>query len=143
MSGTGRRIIMGFVAGAIAVVVAHQTMILVLHLLGFLPNFPWSLRPNAWGVPQLLNQMFWGGVWGMVFGLVAPFLGGLKTWALGLVMGMGGNAILGNWILLPLVFNRGTFMAGYAPQRMIIGLLIGGAFGLGWAYIFRALYKRR
>ncbi len=70
-----RKIVLGFVAGALAVLVFHQAMILALHLLGQIPNFPWSTRPvGPLGVPAIANSMFWGGLWGIVFMFVADLI---------------------------------------------------------------------
>ncbi len=69
------RLLRGFVAGAAAVLVFHQAMVLALHLLGATPNFPWSLRPiPPLGVPAIVNQMFWGGLWGALFAAVAHLI---------------------------------------------------------------------
>jgi len=142
LTGPLRTIVLGFLAGAIAVVIAHQVMVLILYLLGQVPNFPWSFRPTPFGVPAILNQMFWGGVWGIAFAFVLPYLAALPTWGQGLVLGVGGNVVLGNWLLLPLVFGRGQVFAGWVPPRMLIGALIGGAFGVGYAYVHQLLSSR-
>lgn len=141
MSPSLRQAVIGFVAAVIAVLVAHQVMVLVLHLIGWIPNAPYSFRANAWGVPVLINGMFWGGLWGVAFAFVAGKLPIEATWLKGVVLGLAGPLLIGNWIVLPLIRGQAMF-AGFAGQRMLIGALIGAAFGAGWALIYPQLEKR-
>jgi len=77
----GKTIILGFVAGFAAVLVFHQGTAFVLHHVG--NGIPASVavfgRVGApfnmagvppFGVPTVLSQSFWGGVWGIAFALV-------------------------------------------------------------------------
>lgn len=142
MNPTLRTAMLGFVAAAISVLVAHQVMVLALHLIGWIPNAPYSMRPNAWGVPVILNSMFWGGLWGIAFAFVAPKLPIPATWLKGIVLGLIGPLLIGDWIVLAAIRGQ-AFFAGFAPQRMLIGALIAGAFGLGWIYIYQAMAAAR
>ena len=64
---------LAFVAGFLAVPVFHQPMLALLHGLGVTPGAPYATRPlPPLGVPQILSQSFWGGIWGIVFALAAP-----------------------------------------------------------------------
>lgn len=137
-----RRLALGFAAGAVAVVVFHQGMILLLHLLGYVPNFPWSFRPaGAFGVPAILNSMFWGGVWGAVFALVKDRIPIGDDLARGAAFGLLGPWLLGNGLLVPLI-KGGPLLFGFSPVRMLVGALIGAAFGLGLAVFWRLLAAR-
>ncbi|MGL5363263.1 MAG: hypothetical protein ACRDBH_10295 [Bosea sp. (in: a-proteobacteria)] len=137
-----RSLVFGFIAGAIAVITFHQSMVLILHLLKYLPNFPWSFRPTgAWGVPMLLNSVFWGGLWGMVFAALLAFIPGRTLWQRGLIFGWLGPLLTGNWLLVPF-FKGGPYFGGFVTQRMIISLLIASAFGFGLALFYRMLQKR-
>lgn len=132
-----KRLVLGFVAGALAVLAFHQVMVLVLHLLGQVPNFPWSFRPVApFGVPAIVNQMFWGGLWGVGFALVGSMIPLPNQLARGTLYGLLGPWLLGNGILVPL-FKSGTFLWAFNPQNMWRGALIGTAFGLGIAVFMR------
>jgi hypothetical protein len=83
--------VFGFVAGVFAVLVFHQCMVLALHLMGFIPNFPWSMRPiPPWSVPAIVNQMFWGGLWGIGFALVGSLIPLGSDLARGVVYGLFG-----------------------------------------------------
>src|ERR1700682_2847897 len=62
---------LGFIAGAIGVLVFHQGLILVLHVFGAMPFTPYSLKPTApFGVPQVLSLAFFGGLWGIALILI-------------------------------------------------------------------------
>ena len=53
-----------FALGGFAVLVVHQPFVALLHVLGFTPITPYSLRATRpWGVPVFLSLTFWGGVW--------------------------------------------------------------------------------
>ena len=73
-----RWIIVGFVAGALSVLVFHQGAAALLHALDLTPRAPYSLQPTRpLGVPQLTSIAFWGGLWGIllaatVFGAIVP-----------------------------------------------------------------------
>ena len=70
---TAQRMILGFIAAAISVLIFHQGMILLLREIGMLPAAArvWNLAPTPYGVPQVLNLCFWGGLYGVAFGLLA------------------------------------------------------------------------
>lgn len=137
------RLAFGFIAGAIAVVIAHQVMVLILYLTGYIPNPPYSFRANPTGVPQTISNMFWGGLWGVLYALIVQAVPrGWPTWMKGLVFGLGVHVILGNWIVLALIRGLATF-GGWAPPRMLLGALIGTSFGLGVAYVYAALTGRQ
>jgi hypothetical protein len=130
----------GFIAGAVAVLLFHQGMVLVLYLTGQTPNFPWSMRPvPPLGVPAIVNSMFWGGVWGVLFAVVAETLPRPALWLKGVVFGLLGPWLLGNGILVPLI-KGGPLLFGGAVPRMIVGALIGAAFGLGLGLIYGLFY---
>ena len=74
MHSPAKRAAMGFMAAAIAVLTFHQGMWELLHLaaipgLGMPTWFPMDPVPPL-GVPKLLNLCFWGGLYGIVFGLL-------------------------------------------------------------------------
>ncbi|MBM3522321.1 MAG: hypothetical protein FJX57_05135 [Alphaproteobacteria bacterium] len=141
MSPNLRRAVLGFVAAVLAVLVAHQVMVLILYMIGWVANPPYSFRANAWGVPVLLNGMFWGGLWGVAFAFAADKIPVSPAALKGAVLGLAGPLLIGNWIVLPLIRGQAMF-AGFAAQRMLIGALIAAAFGAGWALIHPEIEKR-
>lgn len=65
------KLFLGFAAGAIAVVTAHKIIDYVLYTAGIFPRVRWSISPAAiTGVPQIVSDAFWGGLWGVLFALI-------------------------------------------------------------------------
>lgn len=131
-----RDLALGFLAGALAIVVFHQLTIFVLTQVGLIQGEIYSMRPVApWGVPRIFNQMFWGGLWGAVFAAVADRFP--RQWPLiltGLVFGLLGPTLVA-WFVVPPI--KGLPIAvGWAPSRMLVSALIQVAFGIGAVFFF-------
>ena len=125
----------GFIAGAIAVVTVHEIIDYVLYRAGVFPRVPWSLKPSAMtGVPQIVSDAFWGGVWGIVFALLYNVLPGDGPTVKGLIFGVIGSAILGVFILVPLITGRFPLFFGFDLDFIGSVLLILAGFGAatGW-----------
>jgi len=136
-----KHLLIGFVAGAIAVVTAHEIIDWVLLKAGLFPRVPWSMQPAAvTGVPQIVSDMFWGGLWGVLFALVQDRAPGGSLWLKGLIFGLIGPALIGVFILLPLITGRFPLFFGGDLKPIISVLLILAGFGaaLGWLYGFMA-----
>jgi len=127
----GRDLVLGFLAGALAVVAFHQVMVCMLSTVGLIQSRVYAMRgvPPC-GVPTILNQMFWGGLWGLLFAAVADTLPPWPLLLLGFAFGVLGP-VLASWcVVAPL---KGTpIAAGGVPQRMLAGLLINGFGGSAW-----------
>jgi hypothetical protein len=137
---TARTIALGFAAGVLSVLVFHQGTVWLLHMAGQLPSGPYSLRPiPPFGVPQIVNQCFWGGLWGI---LIAVLLRRLRVPDLLFGFIFGAVALgLTNWVILPAI-KGGAYFAGGDPRRMAITVAIVGTFGWGVALILRAPRSR-
>lgn len=62
-----RWLIVGFISGAVAVLVFHQGALGLLHALQLSPRAPYSFATTQpFGIPQVWSLAFWGGVWGVV-----------------------------------------------------------------------------
>lgn len=121
----GRRIlfiVVGFIAGAIAVATFHQGVVWALKTAGMLPNAtPWSTEQVTWTipgwqtlqVPRLVNWMFWGGVWGAVFGLIFGGLGRPLLPIVGIIFGIIGPMMIGGWGLVPYFKGETPFPVRY------------------------------
>jgi hypothetical protein len=132
-----RNLICGFIAGAIAVVTVHEVVNFLLLEAGVFPRIPWSMEPAAMtGLPQILSDAFWGGLWGVLFALIVSCIPGRSLIVRGLVFGIVGPAIIGVFILVPLITGRFQLFFGGDPQLIVSVLLILGAFGagMGWLY---------
>jgi hypothetical protein len=144
MQLNARTALLGFVAGSLSVVVFHQGMVLLLHLMGQVPNFPWRMETFRGGpipIPIIVNQMFWGGLWGIGFAVVGGMIPIAHNILRGVVYGLLGPALLGNGILVPL-FQGGAYLWGFQPLRIVISALIASAFGAGLAVFYRLLREK-
>ena len=134
-----KNLLMGFIAGAIAVVTAHEIIDFLLLKAGMFPRVPWSMQPAAMtGVPQIVSDMFWGGLWGVLFAAIQDRIPGGSLWVKGLNFGLVGPALIGVFILLPLITGRFPLFFGGDPKPIVSVLLILAGFGaaMGWLYGF-------
>jgi hypothetical protein len=143
-------LLLGFIAAALAVVTVHQVIVYVLAMYKFLPatSVAWSMKPLApFGVPQIVNSMFWGGLWGALFAVIWPKLPGGAMWLRGLIYGWL-IVIFSNWMLVP--FIKGVllkqpnqlFFGGGDPARMLATLAILSGFGLTLGLLYGLMRPR-
>ena len=125
-----RWVIVGFISGAVAVLVFHQGAAALLHALDFTARAPYSMQPTRpWGVPQLWSIAFWGGLWGAVLAATLARLDGARLLLAALVFGAIFPTLVAWFIVAPL---KGQPMAGgFVPAAMAVGLVLNGAWGLG------------
>ncbi|MDP2358342.1 MAG: hypothetical protein Q8M31_20100 [Beijerinckiaceae bacterium] len=119
-----RTIAIGFIAGALGVLLFHQ--LAGWFIVGRMPWSNWAPVP-PFAVPTILNQTFWGGMWGILFALLADrFPRGVAFLVVAFLFG----AILPSafsWYVIPLI--KGGAMG---PRGVWYnGPLINGAWGLG------------
>lgn len=150
-------LVFGFLMGAIAVGVFHQgTIFLLFHhgnripavteWLGRVAGPGWNLGQTmqafgqpGWVVPQFANQMFWGGLWGIVIAAAVRF----SRWPdllTGFLVGVIGCVGLG--ITLVASLKGLPLFAGGNTQALLRGVLINGAFGWGTALLLRPVEVR-
>lgn len=132
-----KSLLMGFLAAAIAVVTVHELINLALLQAGLFPRVPWSMEPAAMsGVPQILSDMFWGGLWGVLFALIHDSIPGANLAIKGLIFGLVGPALIGVFILVPLITGRFPLFFAGDPKLIVSVLLILAGFGaaMGWLY---------
>jgi hypothetical protein len=142
MHGAVYRGALGFIAAAIAVLTVHEGIIYALTQSGWIRSTAWGMQPiPPWGVPRLINNVFWGGLWGMLFALIYDRVPGTAPWQKGLIYGLL-IVVVSNWFLLPLIKGQvfgqpnQVLFAGWNPQRMLITLVIVGGFGLALGTIY-------
>jgi hypothetical protein len=131
-----------FVAGFLAVPLFHQPMLALLHVLGVTPATLYAMRPlPPFGVPQILSQSFWGGLWGIVFALVAlRFPRGASYWVAAALFGAFALSLVAWFVVSPI---KGLPVAGGGRAAAIAtGLLVNGAWGLGTALLLRVVRRR-
>jgi hypothetical protein len=161
-SNNASKIVWGFIAGALAVAVFHQLTVLLLNnfvvlwrLAPVSPDVPgsflgsgiWRVTPSVppFGVPPILNQMFWGGLWGIVFAWISASLPrGMGYLMAGFLFGAI-ILVLSSWFLVPFIkslFGVGNLRYGPNSGGWWRGPVINGMWGLGTA-TFLMLFGRR
>ena len=134
--------ILGFVGGALAVLIFHQSLWFLFNHFGLLPpdRPAWPLDPiPPFGVPSVISKAFWGGVWGAV---LAPLLSRLR-----------GGAYWAGWIIiaaiaLPLVafFVVPPIKGEPVPElwpRFLVSMVLNGSWGFGTALFPRLVDAAR
>ena len=142
MPGIPMRGLLGFIAAAISVLTFHQAMWAALHFLdlpalGMPPPYPTDPVP-PWGVPRIADLCFWGGLYGLAFGLVLPRLSA-PLWLCGL--GLGIIAALVGIFIVPAV--KGLQVgSGWVILNWVRSFLINGFWGIGVGLILPLLTAR-
>lgn len=135
--------LLGFVAAFGAVLIFHQLGLGVLNLIGITPGVPYNIKGvPPFGVPAVISLAFWGGVWGIVFVLVEPWLarcpGGY--WVGAIVFGAIFPTLVAWFIVFPL---KGIPVAGgFRFPGILVVPIIDGLWGLGTAWFLRLLTNR-
>jgi hypothetical protein len=135
MQTPAKRAVLGFAAAAISVLTFHQGMWEALHLLnlpglGMPPPYPVDGVP-PWSVPRIVNLCFWGGLYGIVFGLLLPRFT-WPAWLCGLITGL--IAVIVGLTLVAAITGT-PIGAGWVPARLIRSVLINGSWGVGLGLI--------
>lgn len=140
MQNPATRALLGFIAAAISVLTFHQAMWEALHLLA-LPGLemppPYPTNPiPPFGVPRILDLCFWGGLYGIVFGLLLPRLT-VPLWLCGLILGI--IAALVGLLVVPAI--KGLPVGPGWPLGWVRSLLINGFWGLGVGLILPLMLR--
>jgi hypothetical protein len=123
-----------FIAGALAVPLAHQVMLAILNATGFVSRAPFPMDPTKpFGVPAVISLSFWGGVWGVILLLAVGRLRGAKFWIVTLVFGAIAPTLVAAFVVAPLKGQE----SGGDVKMAITGLLVNGAWALGTAALAR------
>jgi hypothetical protein len=137
-----KRALFGFVAGFVATLVFHQTVLAVLWASHLAPTFPWSMRPvPPFGVPSVISLAFWGGVWGAIMIPIIDRKRGGAYYALAIVFGAIAPTLVAWFLVAPL--KHQPVASGWNPRRMMIGPIVNGAWGVGTALLNRVLERMK
>ena len=120
-----------FAAGFISVMIFQMGCWALLYALGAIPSPPFSYNPTKpLGVPQIWSWAFWGGVWGVVFGVAERwFPKGPMYYLAAFAFGAVAPTLALWFIVFPL--KGMPLAAGWKPVPMLIHVLMHGVFGLG------------
>ena len=135
------RFVLAFIAGFLSVLLFHQAMLALLHIVNVTPLSPYPTKPTQpFGVPQIWSTAFWGGVWGLVFAAISPrFRQDKSYWVSALLFGAVALTLVAWFLVAPL--KNQPIAGGWKPTTMVTGLLVNGAWGIGTAWLLR-LFSR-
>ena len=143
MTRSSTRIFLGGIAGAISVLVFHQTVLQLFFWCGLAPQaaFRVAVVP-PFNAPMVVSITFWGAVYGGVFGWLAPrlpqpilakaFLAGLFALLLSwfVVRPLAGNPVAFGWQIAPMLRSSAAcFMWGVGITLVLPLLLPRGLTG--------------
>jgi hypothetical protein len=136
-----RWLAVGFIAGAICVLLFHQGAVALLHAAGVTPRAPFPMQASApFGIPQLWSLTFWGGMWGIVLAATLAKLEGAPLALGALVFGALLPTLVAWFVVAPL--KEQPVAAGWSAAAMSVGLIANGAWGFGTG-LGLALFGRR
>ncbi len=136
MSGWMRTVIVGFVAGALSVLIFHQLGFWLSNELGYTRASLYNMRGvPPWGVPTIVSSAFWGGLWGIVAAFLVPRLPGALAGVLGWILFAAIIVAIVNWtVVLPI--KSGRFNMPGMPILVVLPLVYG-LWGFGMWLIAR------
>jgi hypothetical protein len=142
MSGSvWRTIVAGFIAGALSVLVFHQLGFYFAAELGFgRPNL-YNMRPvPPWGVPTIVSQAFWGGLWGSVGAFIVTRLPGILGGALGWILFAITLVLAVNWFVVPPI-KGGPIGGGWRLPGVAVVPIVYALWGFGM-WVFYGLARK-
>lgn len=135
------RLLFSFIAGFLATLIFHQLTLAVLWAAGIAPSGPFSMEATQpFGVPALLSLAFWGGVWGMIYGLIDGSFPRGGYWVMAFLFGAILPSLVALMVVRPL---KGQPMGGgWQPPLLLTAFLINGVWGIGTGLFLRTLSDR-
>jgi hypothetical protein len=132
------RLLFSFIAGFLATLIFHQLTLAVLWVAGMAPVAPFSTdATQPFGVPAVLSLAFWGGVWGIIYGLIDGSFPRGAYWVMAFLFGAILPSLVALVVVLPL---KGHPMGGgWRPPLLLTAFLINGAWGIGTGLFLRTL----
>ena len=125
-----RWVTVGFIAGAVSVLIFHQGAVALMNALDLTQRVPFQMQPTQpFGVPQIWSITFWGGVWGVAFAALLRQLDGARLVVASTILGAILPTLVAWFVVAPLKGQPAA--AGYVPAAMAFGVIVNGAWGLG------------
>ena len=124
----------GFAAGFLSVLVFHQLTGALYYLTGIGTNAPYNMQPiPPFNVPRVISLAFWGGVWGVVFAAIRPWLprAAIAFLIAGFLFAIVGPIFYSWFVLAPM--NGRPAAQGWQTGAMLRSIGINGMYGVGVA----------
>ncbi|MBU8876827.1 hypothetical protein KQ910_23835 [Reyranella sp. MMS21-HV4-11] len=136
-----RMVVAGFIAGALSVLVFHQLGFHFAAELGYGRSNLYSMRPvPPWGVPTIVSQVFWGGLWGILGAFVVTRLPGVLNGALGWILFAAALVLAVNWfVVLPL--KGAPVGGGWRLPGVVVVPIVYALWGFGM-WLFYVLARK-
>lgn len=135
-----KSILLGFIAGAIATVTVHEIISAIFHNPAIWTGWPrpsWNMDPaEMTGLPQIVSDMFWGGLWGSLFGLILGTRPQGSMTLRGALLGIVGPAVIGVFLAVPFFTGRFPVFFGGDSSKIIPVLCILAGFGAATAWLY-------
>lgn len=131
-----KTLILGFIAGFLAVLIFHQGLWCLLYQVDFIPadRPAWPMDPvPPFGVPSVISKSFWGGLWGAALAPVLQDLRGLPYWAGWILVGSVALTLVAFFVVPPI---KGEPIPELWP-RFLAALLVNAAWGFGTALLLK------
>ena len=108
---------------------------------GLVPFHPYDFSPSGpLHIPRLADLCFWMGLYGVVFGIILPWLPRVPKWPVGLGFGLLAAAV--DWFVVAPLKGM-PIAAGWAPDAMLRSVAINGFWGIGLGIIAPMIIPRR
>ncbi len=133
-------VIRSFVAGFLATLLFHQTVLGLLHAANPAAPAPFNFTPvPPLGVPAVISLAFWGGLWGIALWALIRNRTGAAHWTQATLIGAVAPSAVALFVVMPL---KGMGVAaGWDPKVIVGALILNGAWGLGVALLMRLMQR--
>jgi hypothetical protein len=128
-----------FIAGTLAVPLGHQIALWILNVAGVIDRAPFNMDPTKpFGIPSVISLSFWGGVWGILLGLILLRARGAKFWWIALIVGAIAPTLVAGLVVAPLKGMKG----GVTPALFAVGLIVNAVWGVMTAVFYRMMERK-
>ena len=127
-----------FIAGFIATLVFHQSMVAGLDAAGLMPAAikPWSFDPvPPLAVPTVISKAFWGGLWAILLGFILRKTSGAGYWLSWTLLGAVALSLVAIFVVPAL---KGQPVPAFM-ERFPVYALVNAAWGFGTALLLKLL----